>query len=413
MADAITFNCISTILRVLYQKKNSVGYRVLVQNVAQRGFSFTQIEEGITCLFQKGWLIRQEKRAGISRWEIFKLEIIPFKWPEVESTLGIRRFDRTDILTQLSLVTMENEQAPMAERLRRILSNQYEQLLSKEEGVLSVEGRTLASSRYPEKYLTIMNTLLEIYGLVKTHERISFRNLALRITGESKGLSPYKKDIEQLLGADLRGFYIYDHSDLCYVSGPFTYRIRGLKGSGKGGYPYIILTEETVAEIEIMEMPKTQILVIENLTVFEEILRRGYYERNDVIILFSQGYISQVQISFILKLLTHAQISEIFMWADPDPFGIDIFRNFSRHLEKLGVEVKPVLMDKHSCKRLRIMKPLGNADQELLISSQQEGLPEGLQQLWKYFVDSGMKGEQESFLEVLTDKELLELIPVL
>ncbi len=399
------------VLRVLYQKKNSVSYRVLVQDITHRGFSLFQIDESISFLFQNGWLLRHEKRTGTSRWEVLKLEIMASRWHEVEEILGISQNDMSGTLKKLSLISTDKEVEPLAERIRRLLIGQYEQLCSKGVAVLSLAERTIASSKYHEKYEIIINTLLEIYGLVKNHGRISFRSLAQRITGDSKGLSPYKREIEQLLGIDLREADIYDHSDLCYVSGGFTYKVRDFVGNGKSGYPYLVLTEETVAEMEIVETPESRMLVVENLTVFEEILRRGYYKRNDVIVLYSQGYISQVQMTLILKLLTYGNLSEVLMWADPDPYGIDIFRDLCRRLEETSAKVKPVMMDRSSCQRLSVMKPLENADRTLLTNSSQDGLPEDMQELWQYFIESGLKGEQEGFLEEMSDKELLKIMP--
>jgi DNA topoisomerase VI subunit A len=237
----------------------------------------------------------------------------------------------------------------------------------------------------------------EIALIVKEDKYISFRELSLRVCSDTKKLKNYKKEIEELLD-DIEDFNITDHVPLLFIVGNFEYNCKG-HCSCLASMDYMVLTENTVKALEITDIETTKILLIENLTAFEEVVKKGLLGARDAITIWLSGYPSSRHKVITKKILQFKKIPG-YCWCDVDPDGIQIFQTVKSLFDKSNCTLEPILMDVETLKSAFIKRELSEEDKKKILDLKKSN-HNSFQQLMDYMLENSIKAEQEVFLDQL------------
>lgn len=360
------------------------------------------IKELIDSLYDAGYLLLEEKKVSATRWEISTLSIPDSVLDELLEIVGSKK-----IIDELIKQIKELVGLPAQEDLENIHHLFCDQLNQLEKNgrafITSKEGKVIASTSKIEKYKLLLKALFEIYQETSAGRRIPFRTLSIRLAAQSKKLNNYKEEITTILDSDMRSLGIYPHAVGCWVSGEFHFKVNGYSGHGRAGYPAIFVSVESFPSMTITSSDVNKILIIENQTVFEEVLRRGLYSRKDCAVLFSEGFMSTPQEKMIRYLIASGA-SEVYMWNDLDPHGILIYLSAIKRLNRY---IKPVFMTKNLFTAVPdgYSRELKKEDISVLKALSCE--EPSLKALQEVIMSTGIKIEQEILLDYLSDDNIL------
>ena len=168
------------------------------------------------------------------------------------------------------------------------------------------------------------------------------RVVSERVWGKSKVLERYKKEITRVAGAPLSGLNLTLMPDLIFFYGDLEYQVAGREASGLAGYP-AVLAENSVRKMKVTGLGAQKILIIENLAVFNEVLKRRYYNQSDTLVMWSEGYLTSTKRTFLAKLLCFNPLP-VFIWSDIDADGLMLTWDMVKFLSAHGIKARPVLM---------------------------------------------------------------------
>ncbi len=151
------------------------------------------------------------------------------------------------------------------------------------------------------------------------------RTIALLALGDTKAapVAAYPAELEQALGCPPEQI-VRRAGQAVYAFGPFEFTIRGRRIDGLWSRPWLALTNETIDTMSDLTTGADHLLTIENLTAFEEEIRRGLAP--GTIALYTGGFISPLEARFIERLI-NSGIRQVHHWGDLDLGGLRIFRH--------------------------------------------------------------------------------------
>lgn len=118
---------------------------------------------------------------------------------------------------------------------------------------------------------------------------------------------------------------------------------RVFQGSLLLGLP-TVLAEETVLRGDFSPGSTLKgILLIENQTVFLEVLARTYFLRPEILVIWSSGYPSQLHFRLLRQILRQKKVP-VYAWCDLDGDGLEIADQICRFAERQGALAQPLLM---------------------------------------------------------------------
>lgn len=300
-------------------------------------------------------------------------------------------------MLQAALVKLEGNEDLRLKKIRALFKEQSEFIENYGKADIFKNGKILASTKSLEKYKYVIRALYEIALIIKEDRYLSFRELSLRVCGNTKKLKNYKKEIEELLD-NIEEFNISDHIPLLFIAGNFGYNCKG-HCSCLASMDYTVLTENTVKALEITDIEASKILLIENLTAFEEVVKKGLLGARDAITIWLSGYPSSRHRVITEKILRFKKIPG-YCWCDIDPDGIQIFQTVKNFFDKSNCSLEPILMDAEALKKAFIKLKLSEEDKKKILDLKKSD-HNSFQQLMDYMLENSIKAEQEVFLDQL------------
>jgi hypothetical protein len=228
------------------------------------------------------------------------------------------------------------------------------------------------------------------------------RLLSLAVAGSSKAIRmlDHRDLIEAATGLPLEQV-VRLHGAAVRVFGPLRFRLGGDLLDATWSVPWLALTPETIRDMRDLDVRLiSEIRTIENLTAFEEEVRRG--REPGVLYLYTGGFPGAYEIK-VLKRVIEAGVARIRHWGDLDLGGMRILRYLS---ESLPVRVEAWRMEPELLSLLPT-SPLSDLDHEGL-SAWLADPDAPLCSLARALLDRGVKAEQEGwFLSELATQSRL------
>lgn len=234
--------------------------------------------------------------------------------------------------------------SPTATKLEELVNAGIERLIEPEkENKFSIHPKAIV------KYRSILLTLAYGRALLGQEDYIPLRTLSSLIWENTKILDRYRSSITQIINQPLSAIGITVHPETLWVYGDVTY-IMGKNESISllAGRPSV-LAEETIQQACFNPGPNLRaILIVENLTVFLNILRRTYYGRKDVLVLWSDGYWNDTH-RRLLRQVLGKRLVPVYVWSDIDGDGLAITQQICKWAIRRGAISQPILMGTEEC----------------------------------------------------------------
>lgn len=298
-----------------------------------------------------------------------------------------------------------NRSQELYQRLEEILRQQYNCLRT---GLVArlfnpQSGKEVASSENWGKYLTLLRLLVTLQRQLAHGKKISDQQFSFQVLGDSNQLPSFRREIEGLLDCRLRELNLESFTNLVYCAGPFRATFERQPICGRAGFPFITITEDTVAGMRLTKLEAESIILIENKLCFEESLRHGLWQEAVVVILL-EGYLATEQRLFLKKLLRKAM--PVHIWTDLDPMGLGIMEEATELVENLGGVVKPIFSDPQLLEQGEVLTEGEKQELEGFCQNQDARYLELAQKM----LASGMKFPQEKVFSLHTPKEILPVL---
>ncbi|NJD01637.1 MAG: hypothetical protein FIA99_03320 [Ruminiclostridium sp.] len=210
------------------------------------------------------------------------------------------------------------------------------------------DGKQVFESKSWVRYWSVILALAYSLDLRASGNHEHLRVVSARIWDNSKILERYKKDIVSVANMSLENLHLTLLPDLVYFFGNIEFEVNGFICSGLSGYP-VVLANQTVHKIDLTSSQIKGILIIENFAVFIEILKRKYYDYQNILVIWGQGYLNKPTNRFFKRVLTFKPVP-VYVWSDLDADGLYIAKNIIDISEKCGAVGQPILMTEDELK---------------------------------------------------------------
>jgi len=220
------------------------------------------------------------------------------------------------------------------------------------------------------------------------------RLLSVEIGGHTKAVrvTDYRSEIEEAIGFPLEQV-VRVHGRAVLLYGPLYFRVRGVSVTADFSVPWLALTQETLRDLEVLEVRARRILTIENLVALEEEVRAGLPE--DTLAVFTGGFPSSLEQELLGRVLASGAMREVTHWGDLDLGGLRILRFLGQCLR---VPVVPYRMEPELLTQLPT-QPLSARDRKGLRAWCAD--PDApCQALARALLDGDRKAEQEGWFLV-------------
>ncbi len=380
------------------------GVLVSVDTVVRAaGAAWHEVEPLLQALLRDGAVERFTPMRG-SRIKGPKVRFTPQAVETLRASLGIDSDDRQRGLIDEFFsgweypATAEGPASEVAVLLdnMQVLWKQY-----RKPAVPLPGNRTPLVMKSTGNYYLLLQSLREIFNLCLSGEMLSFRELAVRLTGHSKGLESVKPYLRQLL-SPLSRFSIVEHSPLLFCRLPLRGSVSGRKVDLSASVDYVVLTAGSAREFVPEDGELRRLVLVENLTPFEFLCRKADLLGPHTGVVFLSGYPPGHVREFTRKIIAFREV-EGLLWCDLDPQGVEIALTAAGWFGK--DRWSPLWMSPELLKKTDPL-PLSETDrkkaEELL--SRADAL--ALHPLLKEMLSLGVKAEQESLLDMEDVREL-------
>lgn len=321
------YDIINNILNILWYKGYSRWNSVITH--ANKRTSLTDIHDAIEIMIRAGIIIIREKNKRPSKGLYFspmEINIDPRAQKDVEDLFPNKK-DNSEwgqqLINEVEKVcsTWAPLDSELANKLEILVVSGIDRLVNKRNESFPVT---------PKAKIKFRSVLLVIaYGrsLVSSGKTMPIRTLSSLLWQNTKILDRFKKNIVEIIGVPLAAIGISTHPETVWVYGDSTYQLEGKEPiSLTCGFP-TILSEQTVLKSKFKPGENLKsIVIVENLTVFQTILDKTYYQRDDVLVMWSDGYWSTTHRRILRELLKNDPFP-VYIWADIDGDGLQIARH--------------------------------------------------------------------------------------
>jgi DNA topoisomerase VI subunit A len=364
------------------------------------------IQRNLETFCKQGFIELYYRYRSFGEPELRSVRIYPERYESFRNLFGIpnkeEQLNNLMQILQAVLIKLDGNEDLRLKKIRELLKEQSESIENCGGADIIKNGKKLASTKALEKYKYVIRSLDEIALIIKEDKYISFRELSLRVCGDTKKLKNYKKEIEELLD-NIEEFNITDHVPLLFIAGNFGYNCRG-HGSCLASMDYTVLTENTVKALEITDIAASKILLIENLTAFEQVVKKGLLGAGDAVTIWLSGYPSSRHKAIIEKILQFKKIPG-YCWCDIDPDGIQIFQTVNNFFNESNCSLEPILMDVEALKKAFVKLRLSEEDKNKILDLKKSNQTH-FRELLDYMLEKSIKAEQEVFLDTLRALEI-------
>jgi len=288
------------------------------------------------------------------------------------------------------LLTLKTE---LMEILTGIDNDSVNHLLAciNEQKIKTLAGEEICGLKAWQKYRSILLTLAYAIRFQEEGRIEPLRLVSERIWGESKIVERYKDELIKVFGKhSLANLNLSMMPETVFFYGNIRYTCNESLGSGLAGSP-VSLTEDTIRNLRIFEVNVDSILIIENLAVFLELLKRKYYGQSNVLVLWGAGYLSSPKKILVNKILKFKDIP-IYIWSDLDLEGLMLTKNMLEEFQWTKSTNRPILMTNNE---LQLTK--GNFKGATRINKGNEDLQKIFGDVVS-LIESGLSMEQEELL---------------
>jgi hypothetical protein len=245
--------------------------------------------------------------------------------------------------------------------------------------------------RSRQSYKLILETLRTIASLNIVGETIAFRELSVKVCGNTKGLLPIKSYLKRMLG-NFEDYGITEHAVLIYCKGSIIGNVDACILDLSAAVDYAVLTEATASRFKPTQANIEYFLLIENQTSFEAAV--SILPANTCCV-FLSGYPPRHVQSFIKTLLTFKPVTGK-IWCDMDPDGIEIALTAGKLFESVGAVWQAVGMDSEIYLKSEITKSIDERDRNKIRALKERFEARNFYDLLNEMEKSGKKVEQET-----------------
>jgi hypothetical protein len=190
-------------------------------------------------------------------------------------------------------------------------------------------------------YRLLMETMREIFDITCRGEMVSFRDLAVRVSGDSKGLETLRSYLKSLL-VNIRDYGIVEHSPFILCRLPVMGEISGRRIDFSAAEDYVSITSSTASKIAFISSELKYLLMIENLTPFEKISKElSRVNEKEIGVIFLSGYPPGHIREFLKKIVPLGP--DGYVWCDLDPDGVEIALTVTKWFPE--GKCRPIMMD--------------------------------------------------------------------
>lgn len=361
---------------------------------------------------REGWIQVEERREPYhNKWQVTKarlseaahkelieqpqLNAQTHRQEEIEALLLLLKGWRTELTIAQQIWNGDNKIEPLLNRLELILARQ-EDALQNQQWVALPDTNQRPGGTAHQRWLRIARGLV---ALLVANQWQYERTFSAHWLDDSKQLMRNRQLIEQYLDIKLEDVGLFRHTPIVYCWGPFEATHNGRSVNGKAGSPFIALTAETIRELTELQVRAESIIVIENQTAFETMLRAPLRQDN-VLYLFSGGHAGLAERKLLFSWLHATPNISWWVWTDWDLGGVRIQMDWDRWAISKGLpSPHPWKWDEHSLIRWR---SFGQA----LRDSERDKLLNLSHPLAEELVRAGYTLEQEAVLSALVPDDL-------
>jgi hypothetical protein len=223
---------------------------------------------------------------------------------------------------QQALAVQHDEQTQeFLHRLRHILDEQQQALEIGDWHPLPETSQQIGGPVH-QRWLAILCGLVELLANPRWEYERAF---STRWLGDSKAFASDRAALVQYLNlnAGFETLGLIRHTPVVYCWGNWQANCGSYVIDGRAGVPFVALSAETIAKMQNFQISAKSILVIENQTVFETILRPPH-RRDDYLYLFSGGFAGYAERHLLEEWLQSQPNLPWYVWTDWDLGGIRI-----------------------------------------------------------------------------------------
>lgn len=295
------------------------------------GVDQVDAERLLWALCDAGLVRVHERRDRRGDWE-------PYQWVLTPAGAAALPLEEQPVAVEPYLALSEPFAHPVLESIRAFL----------ESGQGKVPRRPMA-----------LRLLMQIGHEIRAGRVPRGRLLSVEIGGHTKAVrvTDYRGEIEEALGFPLEQV-VRVHGRAVLLYGPLQFRVRGVSVTATFSAPWLALTQETLRDLDELEVHARRIITIENLVALEEEVRAGLPE--DTLAVFTGGFPSSLEQDLLRRVLSAGTVREVSHWGDLDLGGLRILRFLGQCLQ---VSVVPYRMEPELLTRLPT-QPLTERDRK-------------------------------------------------
>jgi hypothetical protein len=228
---------------------------------------------------------------------------------------------RQDDCEQADTVQYDGQTLKLLQRLRNILGGQQQALESGNWHPLPEASQQIGGPVH-QRWLAILRGLVELLANPRWEYERAF---SARWLGDSKAFAADRAALAQYLNlnAGFEALGLIRHTPVVYCWGNWQANCGGYVIDGRAGVPFVALSAETISTLENLQINAQSILIVENQTVFETILRPPN-RRNDYLYLFSGGFAGYAERHLLERWFQSQPDLPWYVWTDWDVGGIRI-----------------------------------------------------------------------------------------
>jgi hypothetical protein len=306
------------------------------------GITRLELERDLGDWVQAGWIeVEEAKQSYRDEWiiERFRLSSAAYtllvEQPRLERQQA-RDADKSEALTKLlgwqadleRALVVQSSDDELMELLHRVSKILVEQENALHDGQwVALPDTTLRLGDAPHRRR--LYALRGVVDLLAADRWEYERAFSARWLGHSKALALDRRAWADYLGLPLERLGLFSHTPVMYCWGAFTAHCQERLIDGQAGIPFVALSAETVRDLQIRNTSTSSILVIENQTAFEYLLRPPLRQPN-LLYLFSSGHPGHAEREFLAKCLQFAPKMPWYVWTDWDYGGVRIQLDWAR-----------------------------------------------------------------------------------
>jgi hypothetical protein len=228
---------------------------------------------------------------------------------------------QNDYTVALQIHHLDSELCQVIEKIAGWLKDQVSALEADRWVALPLSSQRSGSTAH-QRWLAVLRGTLKL--LANNHWEYE-RTFSSRWLGDSKAFSADRRNIEKYLQIE-GGFErlgLVRHTPVIRCWGAWQTRFGDYVIHGQAGTPFITLSALTIQNLQDIRIDAEQILIIENQTVFETLLREPNLQ---TLYLFGSGFSGYAEREILLQWLKAKPSLTWSVWTDYDVGGVRIQR---------------------------------------------------------------------------------------